>query len=449
MSSPIHESLPSIFASQGLYVSNNMNGLFPSENLMSNQMTYSGGSSDQNRNLEVCHPTTIEPDATQPSNNALISPKGSNRPNIVTLKKAVKKIFGSMKKSEDDDKQCAHAQDSPYVHLNDSSDSGKHSSNVVSPVYRDLLNDPIASSPQEDREAYVSSIRDERSTSLRATFGTLDHCDSTERQNGKDGSFSETESPKNKRKQKFSFSNLASIAIRNNKDDLHTEDRDQQELDLDAPENIGLKLALPSAIDIMTGKEPLPPPGSAQKNLSLADSRDDTSQLSETGFSAGTYAKLDEEYLIRTSELEPSQHQITVPTAEEFLVHTRICSLMEDHSFLVTNQNANETFDFNMLCGLSREKLDNVYRRIIFSETQKEPYLTILKSLSECTDDLIVEGYFTDSSKTANSFSQGGAEISVFSTQRYRQFIVCYRGSHEQQAKPMSCKAELQKKQGM
>ena len=42
-----------------------------------------------------------------------------------------------------------------------------------------------------------------------------------------------------------------------------------------------------------------------------------------------------EEVILRSSELEPSVHQTTIPTANEVLIHARVCALMEGYDQLL------------------------------------------------------------------------------------------------------------------
>ena len=71
---------------------------------------------------------------------------------------------------------------------------------------------------------------------------------------------------------------------------------------------------------------------------------------------------------------------------------------------------------------------------------QNTPHPLIVKSLLECREDLIVEGFFcgkqqyTTSSAGRNDPTGHGVEDAVFSSQRHQHFIVCYKGCLEDQA---------------
>uniref|UniRef100_A0A7S4T1U3 Fungal lipase-type domain-containing protein n=1 Tax=Ditylum brightwellii TaxID=49249 RepID=A0A7S4T1U3_9STRA len=72
---------------------------------------------------------------------------------------------------------------------------------------------------------------------------------------------------------------------------------------------------------------------------------------------------------------------------------------------------------------------------------KKAPHPSIIKSLLECGDDLVVEGYFCET--IGKGEDNGDAEetdvvqATVFSSQRQRKFIVCYRGTVNQHMKPV------------
>lgn len=281
-------------------------------------------------------------------------------------------------------------------------------------------------------------------------------------------------------KQKFSFHRRSSKSKASN-NTLFAEERGERhdKLDFNAPENIGLRLALPSAMDIMTGKQPLrstsftatavsPSTPRSTTTNSKVDLREDTTADSRTSsqrqlfkkddddnveddsfnFFPRSFAELNEEYVIRTSEIDPSIHQITIPTVDELLLHARICVLMEmvdAHNESIHHYQAARLFDFNSLCGLSRNDLEYRYQQAVFANSHNEQHL--LRSLLECTEDLTVEAHLERQSPLPSQ--QLRQQVTIFSSQRYRQFIVCYRGSQEQQAKPMSYKVEQQKRHEM
>jgi len=176
------------------------------------------------------------------------------------------------------------------------------------------------------------------------------------------------------------------------------------------------------------------------------------------------------QFMLRTSKLDPSVHQTRIPPAEQFLFHAKLCNVMEEYNQLIAHHDSSfQLFDFNMLSGMSHEELSSLYRRIMGekvdgppatprSPTKKKPKKVlgttepsvqentpnpgILKMLLDCSDDLMVEGRFCG----GKWFDLDRPEVTVFSSYRHRQFIVCFRGSMRQQLKPASLKPEKQKK---
>jgi len=287
-------------------------------------------------------------------------------------------------------------------------------------------------------------------------------------------------------------------------------------------DNIGLKLALPFALDIMQGREPPPRPGSTKKKMHLKENenRDEESsnssarkQSRESRNPETSKFIQEDEYTLRSCELEPSAHQMSIPSAEQFLMHARICGVVDSYANLmnVTRRNImshgdatklkrEDMFDFKVLVGMSRMELEAIILGkavekppdllsapidlLSISDSadaaaggmmpihisagggsmdssisdaysnhcsqravvQNAPHPSIVKSLLECGEDLIVEGFFrgqqqyTTSSAGRNVPTGHGVEAAVFSSQRHRQFIVCYRGCLEDQAKPVKNK---------
>lgn len=231
-----------------------------------------------------------------------------------------------------------------------------------------------------------------------------------------------------------------------------------------------------------------------------------------------------DEIVIRTSEMEPSVHQIALPTATDLLLCARVCSLLEGYDRLLRHQAAKgrRWFDFAELVGAERHELEEAYlcalghrkeadeqakRQAIagsiarmgasasiqvpsvgsgnpfgagasasttmeevsllgdtvakevsrFSDPKNLPHPSILKSLLDCGDDIKVEGYFTetlgeeDEGLSIPALEHGertifpedygekssAVTVAIFSSQKHRQFLVCYKGTAEQQAKPV------------
>jgi len=188
------------------------------------------------------------------------------------------------------------------------------------------------------------------------------------------------------------------------------------------------------------------------------------------------------EIVLRSCEIEPSKHQIQIPGADEFYMHTKICSVMENYSKVVHD------FDFSSIVGLSRVALQSKFGPVRAitpggSAMTQDPRRPIITSLLACSDDLVVEGFFhrretpTALSLERTSISEAscetstcgsldgpldseipstntgidqedGVQVAVFSSQNKRQFIVCFRGNDEQQNEPVKGKPKLKEVTG-
>jgi hypothetical protein len=130
----------------------------------------------------------------------------------------------------------------------------------------------------------------------------------------------------------------------------------------------------------------------------------------------------------RTSEQDPSPHQVAIPTSQELLQHSRLCALLDSCRKL-----GDQNFDFKILKGISRLKL----KTFLSLDHQSIPGLTpeqkpVIQAFLDCADDIEVEGFFTHGDNGERS------EVGVFSTRN--RFIVVYRGTTEQQLKPVRAK---------
>ena len=324
-------------------------------------------------------------------------------------------------------------------------------------------------------------------------------------------------------------------------------DRENENVDL----SIGLRLAAKDKLDIMTGSTPIKgdnaneapskkliivPEGNAlKKSLKMVTqspfnrrSSTKSTYKAESGPKKSLFTDIipsndiKQEILLRTSEVEPSVHQTSIPEATDLLIHARVCALMEGYDQLLeTRAKAGKRwFSFGHLVGVSRKDLENMYLIAIGQKPQipmfigeesenlheppplpfahsspfnagrlgnpfenltfdgqslksfpsaysnesnggtvtksnfprkkssafqaMKPHPSTIKSLLECTDDLVVEGYFNETIGNDNDLIEDiesqSVQVTVFSSQRQRQFIVCYRGSIGQHAKPVRSK---------
>jgi hypothetical protein len=127
-----------------------------------------------------------------------------------------------------------------------------------------------------------------------------------------------------------------------------------------------------------------------------------------------------EDEVVRTCELDPSPHQMEIPSLPEFVVMSRLNEFVENY------RRVDQNFDLQQWVGMSRMNLRQV--RI----PQHQP---IVQSLLECGDDVTLQGAII---KGANADER--SEVVVFEGQR--QFTVVFRGTTEQQCKPGGSKSK-------
>lgn len=156
--------------------------------------------------------------------------------------------------------------------------------------------------------------------------------------------------------------------------------RSMKNLEQDPDTNIGLRLALPDKVDIMRGLQaptaiydhgmPDSPISKSKKLIIVPDYNIPSPLASFRRISLGTPTHLQfnpdkevdeinekrEEIVIRTSEQEPSVHQLVIPSATDLLIHARICSLLEGYDHLLESRaKARKSwFDFSTLVGMDR-----------------------------------------------------------------------------------------------
>ena len=134
---------------------------------------------------------------------------------------------------------------------------------------------------------------------------------------------------------------------------------------------------------------------------------------------------------LKTSEQDPSPHQVAIPTANELFVHAKLCAILDSYDKL------DKSFDFNDFCGVNLKAL----KQAIYDDCQDGiPGMTsvhkiLLQQLLSCADDIHVEGFFSHGNDKDKS------RVGIFSTQSNSGFIVVYRGSTEQQQRPARTKS--------
>lgn len=294
-------------------------------------------------------------------------------------------------------------------------------------------------------------------------------------------------------------------------------------------------------------RAPMSPPAASfrSKSSALSDSR--KKQASSSG---------KEDIILRSCEINPTMHQVEIPSVDQFLMHAKICQVMESYDQFVEEKKGTENvFNFADLSGLTRRELEALHFKAVSKSSKvqnktvpsapttdilsspttsavplkpsfmaassdinggaevnmidltesgsitstvtsssastaqttttnsgrgkssgrsrRPPNPQILKQLLDCAEDLEVEGYFqaniceendreqneatqnkSDSHAKSKFYSKGlkdkndnsgnhvepegkQIQVSIFSSQKYRQFVVCYRGSLEEQRKPV------------
>jgi len=190
------------------------------------------------------------------------------------------------------------------------------------------------------------------------------------------------------------------------------------------------------------------------------------------------------EIKIRSSEQDPTPHQVSIPQASEIYFHANLCFLLEDY------RSVDQNFDFSTLVGMPRLEMEAFVKDGIYSKPNSPPrnnasnlsstlpntkmnghekiimqpsamntlldqglggrtrfveeHRPIISSLVEA-DDLIVEGFFYDvndgNNKSFDTASEKSTrdriEIAIFKSDARRQFIVVHQGSAEAQMKPV------------
>jgi len=144
---------------------------------------------------------------------------------------------------------------------------------------------------------------------------------------------------------------------------------------------------------------------------------------------------------LRSSEAEPSDFQVTVPTQDTTLARCKICCVIDNYTEI-----AGVNFDFSCLMpwkvtNTAVPKLTPLKyskkKSIEYSENIRQKN-DILASLKDCIDDIVVEGFFRHFTDDENKKGGSGrVEACVFSSNKLRQFIVCYRGSSDEQDRPI------------
>jgi len=138
---------------------------------------------------------------------------------------------------------------------------------------------------------------------------------------------------------------------------------------------------------------------------------------------AGAY-----ETKLRTSEIEPSPHQIELPAFSDVMVYARLCNLMEAY------RSVDKNFNFSQMVGLSRLEMEGFVRTHIppMSSSLKKTHSPIVQKVLQCADDLVVEDAIGSGKNVDDRI-----EVAIFRSDALRQIIAVWRGTTEGQIKPV------------
>lgn len=132
---------------------------------------------------------------------------------------------------------------------------------------------------------------------------------------------------------------------------------------------------------------------------------------------------------MRASEQEPFPHQVDIPDSKDVLMHSRLCSVLDQYHLIDQN------FNLGALTGVPRTVLEGFLRGETLDGLVPQ-HRPIVQKLVDCANDLVLEGYFHEDSNETNERE----EVAIFNNQELRQFIVVYRGTSGQQIKPIRSK---------
>ena len=138
-------------------------------------------------------------------------------------------------------------------------------------------------------------------------------------------------------------------------------------------------------------------------------------------------------FKMTSTEHDPAPFQVELPAKKEMMVHSKICALMDGYTAI------HRDFNFAMLSGINHSTLMKEVKR----STSDKPMIAgschreVVKKLLECSDDLVVEGFFREYTDETNDKDSERMEACILSSESLRQIIVCFRGSTANQAKPL------------
>jgi hypothetical protein len=163
--------------------------------------------------------------------------------------------------------------------------------------------------------------------------------------------------------------------------------------------------------------------------------------LASTAQKSATMSMLQPQGMIvmRSSEIDPSPHQVEMPKKKSVHSYAKLCDLAEHW------REMDQNFDFASLKGIHKEEITGMCSKTSIRDTRAsgpagsklslqtvtftEDHRSILEFYAATGQDFVLEEFFS----VEGIFS---TEAAIFSSQSLRQFVVYFRGSDELQAKP-------------
>lgn len=170
---------------------------------------------------------------------------------------------------------------------------------------------------------------------------------------------------------------------------------------------------------------------------------------------------------LRSSEQDPTPHQMEIPDVAQVLRHVRLCAALDAY------RRVDQNFDYEFLAGKSRASLEALVRYfrkggkgaggegaggttdllddIDFLRANLQPvHREILTAVLECGEDVVVEGFLhetggrarggdaeDDTGTQRDKAPDDRVEAVVYSSSQHRQFVVAWQGPIDDQAKPV------------
>ena len=171
------------------------------------------------------------------------------------------------------------------------------------------------------------------------------------------------------------------------------------------------------------------------------------------------------EIKLRSSEQDPSPHQISIPPVSEALMQAKLCHVMELY------RQVDQNFDFGNLVEVPRHDMEMFLRVRPTTPSQAssrvsplsssgenllfQPVTTlatsptnslhslvpvhrpIVESILSTARDMVVAAFYYDINQSENTCPCDRTEVAIFASDELRQFVVVFQGSSENQNRPI------------